>query len=76
MGWYGGHMTGWGYLFMGTGTLVFWALVVAVAVLLLRDGRRPAARGSSPDQILAERFARGEIDPEEYRRRLDILHRS
>ncbi|MFB7123306.1 SHOCT domain-containing protein [Kitasatospora sp. NPDC056273] len=27
----------------------------------------------SPEQLLAERFARGEIDAEEYRHRLDTL---
>ncbi|MFF4921518.1 SHOCT domain-containing protein [Kitasatospora sp. NPDC001261] len=29
--------------------------------------------GVSPEQLLAERFARGEIDAEEYRHRLDTL---
>jgi putative membrane protein len=27
----------------------------------------------TPEQLLAERFARGEIDEDEYRRRLDTL---
>ncbi|MEW2558755.1 SHOCT domain-containing protein [Streptomyces griseorubiginosus] len=27
----------------------------------------------SPEQLLAERFARGEIDEEEYRRRMSVL---
>ncbi|MFE6051308.1 SHOCT domain-containing protein [Kitasatospora sp. NPDC056446] len=31
------------------------------------------ATGSTPEQMLAERFARGEIDTEEYRHRLDTL---
>jgi putative membrane protein len=29
--------------------------------------------GSGPEQLLAERFARGEIDESEYRARLDVL---
>ncbi|GAA2759091.1 SHOCT domain-containing protein [Actinopolymorpha rutila] len=33
----------------------------------------PPAR-PTPDDVLAERFARGEIDEDEYRRRLDVLH--
>ncbi|MFG2907794.1 SHOCT domain-containing protein [Kitasatospora sp. NPDC048286] len=33
-----------------------------------QGGQRPA-----PEQLLAERFARGEIDAEEYRHRLDTL---
>ncbi|MED7827284.1 SHOCT domain-containing protein [Streptomyces chiangmaiensis] len=28
---------------------------------------------SPPERVLAERFARGEIDEEEYRRRLGVL---
>jgi putative membrane protein len=83
MGWYGDHMTGWGYVFMGSGTLAFWVLVIAAVVLLTRsfdsgarEGRRHSERGVSPDQILAERFARGEIDEEEYRQRLAALRRA
>ncbi|GHE42821.1 hypothetical protein GCM10017673_51330 [Streptosporangium violaceochromogenes] len=30
-------------------------------------------RPDRPEEILAERFARGEIDDEEYRRRLEVL---
>ncbi|WP_316525904.1 SHOCT domain-containing protein [Kitasatospora brasiliensis] len=30
-------------------------------------------QGAAPEQLLAERFARGEIDAEEYRHRLDTL---
>lgn len=38
------------------------------------DTGYPRERGSDgPDQILAERFARGEIDAEEYQRRLAVL---
>jgi putative membrane protein len=83
MGWYGDHMTGWGYFLMGSSTLAFWVLVVAAVVLLTRSsnggtggGSRHPKRAATPDQILAERFARGEIDEEEYRRRLDALRRA
>jgi putative membrane protein len=47
------------------------ALLVLVAVVLLR--RRNHDGGSSPQRILAERFARGEITGEEYRDRLAQL---
>jgi putative membrane protein len=30
----------------------------------------------APEQILAQRYARGEIDDDEYRRRLDVLRGS
>ena len=62
---------GWFGWWMPLAWLVFLVLVVAGVVLLLRrpegDGRSDARR------ILEERFARGEIDEEEYRRRLETL---
>ncbi|MFF0411220.1 SHOCT domain-containing protein [Kitasatospora sp. NPDC004745] len=36
-------------------------------------GAHGSAAGPTPEQVLAERFARGEIDAEEYRHRLDTL---
>jgi putative membrane protein len=37
-------------------------------------GEPPAHRSGGPERILAERLARGEIDVEEYERRLEALH--
>jgi putative membrane protein len=53
--------------------LFVWLLFVAGAAVLVRGmlGRR-RDRGT-PEQILAHRYARGEIDDEEYRRRMDLL---
>jgi putative membrane protein len=83
MGGYGDHMTGWGYFLMGSSTLAIWVLVVAAVVLLARSstsgtggGPRHSVDSSAPEQVLAQRFARGEIDDEEYRRRLDALRRA
>ncbi|GHA04160.1 SHOCT domain-containing protein [Streptomyces echinoruber] len=58
-----------------------WAAVVAGAVTLLRRTawpgrgapRRPAADDNSPLAVLGRRFASGEIDEEEYWRRLSVL---
>lgn len=36
-------------------------------------GAGPAARGRSAEQVLAERFAKGDIDETEYRARLEVL---
>jgi putative membrane protein len=52
--------------------LLFWATLVVVVVRLApwrrrRDGRVDAR------SVLAERFARGEIDAAEYRERLEVL---
>ncbi|MFD8496079.1 SHOCT domain-containing protein [Amycolatopsis sp. NPDC059657] len=46
------------------------ALIAAVVVLLRRTGPRP---GDSAARILDERFARGELDEEEYRKRKAAL---
>ena len=79
MFWYHGGMNGWGWFVMSLGTLLFWGVLVAAGVLLFRslnrvprDVHHPGA-GSTPEQLLAERFARGEIDEDEYRRRLSVL---
>ncbi|CAL9636957.1 SHOCT domain-containing protein [Streptomyces cellulosae] len=60
---------------------LFWALVVGLGITLLRRtgwrGRRgphgPAARADSPLAVLGRRFASGEIDEDEYWRRLSVL---
>lgn len=73
----GWGMNGWGMGLAGFGTLLLLAAVVAGAVLLVRylapgPGSRRAHR-PDPQDILAARFARGEIDEREYRRGLDVL---
>ncbi len=82
MMWYG-HPGGWGwgYAMMGGFGWVLMLLVVIVVVVLvaglLRDvlvGMRghhstPMDPGSSARAILDERYARGEIDADEYKRR-------
>ncbi|KAA9160237.1 hypothetical protein FPZ12_017985 [Amycolatopsis acidicola] len=79
MYWYGNGMNGWGVALTTIGNLVFWGLVVAAIVVLVRVlGRRPSGRSfeeapPAPEQMLAERFARGEIDEETYRRDLRTL---
>lgn len=76
MWWYGDGMNGWGYALMTISMVVFWALVIYGVVLLARYlGRsdRPAGGRPTPEDLLAERFARGEIDEPEYRQRLDSL---
>jgi putative membrane protein len=80
MMYYGPGMGVWGYLLMTVNMLLFWGLVIAGIVVLVRYlGRSDRAAPGQPGQrtraetILAERFAQGEIDEEEYRRRLNVL---
>ncbi len=76
MFWYGPGMAGWGYALMTIGMVLFWALVIFGVVALVRSFTRvdqPTTTRSTPEQLLAERFARGEIDEHEYHQRLEVL---
>jgi putative membrane protein len=79
MYWGGDGMHWWGYLLMSLSMVVFWGLVIGGIIALVRYlGRQPEQSQTqpvqpTPEQILAERFARGELDEEEYRRRVDAL---
>ncbi|GGM14401.1 hypothetical protein GCM10010129_68260 [Streptomyces fumigatiscleroticus] len=79
---YRNRMSGWDWFAASLSTVLFWAVLIAVGILLLRFyrtlGRGPGQPGSSgtrgtAEQVLAERFARGEIDEAEYERRLAVL---
>lgn len=82
---------GWGgWLLWTLITIAFWALVIALIVMIVRSFRHPSGARlgppygqppvapyghdpSSPEAILAQRFARGEIDTDEYHARLATL---
>ena len=62
--------------------VVFWGGLIWIGIALLKRNRgvpsiaagsAPASARPSAPEILAERLARGEIDPAEYRERLDAL---
>lgn len=66
---------GWG-LVMTLGMLVFWGLVIAGFVWLVRSGwSSRGERGDSPLDILDRGLAQGTISPEEYERRRALLAR-
>jgi putative membrane protein len=80
-GWYG---NGWGlgaWVAMALLMLIFWGGVVTVVMLLLRhphQGEGPAALRPphyDAERILNERFARGEIDEQEFTARRAALRR-
>lgn len=78
-----GYMGGWGWGGMILGPimmLVFLAAAVAVIVLVIRwigggpaGSANPALGGKAPLDILKERYARGEIDTEEFESRKRAL---
>ncbi|MEU0836271.1 SHOCT domain-containing protein [Streptomyces sp. NPDC056231] len=86
MMWYDGRWGWGGWFFMAVIMVVFWSLVIVGVVALihyLTRTRRSYQPGPRPDEaawgsrraedLLAERFARGEIDEDEYKRRLTVL---
>ncbi len=71
---------GWGGMILGPiMMIIFIAAAVAVVVLVLRalgvaPGRPAAREGRTALHILNERFARGEIDKDDYEERKRTLH--
>ena len=63
--------SGWAWWWMG-GMVLFWGLVALVIVLIARQSRTENGRGGA-QRILDERFAKGEIDDAEYRRRSGLI---
>jgi putative membrane protein len=57
--------------------LAFWALLIGGIVWLVRRGTKwqPAGTGHLSVDMLAERYARGEIDRDEYVDRRSVLER-
>ncbi len=68
-----GHMGdyGWGGMGMGLGMFLFWGLLIAIIAILAerawgaRDGRMRGREKTALD-MLKERYARGEIEREEF----------
>lgn len=65
---------------MGAGMWLFWIVLIAVIVVLIKamsgsgSGSNPE-RHDSPLEILKTRYARGEIDEEEFERRRQKLEK-
>jgi putative membrane protein len=78
---YGEHTSGWGYALGITGMVLFWGLLVLALAFAVRYAARRQGESVLPppptaEQVLADRFARGEIDAEEYRERLGTLRQA
>lgn len=78
-----GHMPGWdgwssGWVWFAVGHVLWWTLLIVAIVVLLRFAlrRRAAPSAATPDralELLRERFARGEIDEQEFEARRRVL---
>ena len=79
---------GWGpgaWILMSLMMIAFWGTVAAVAVWLIRASGASRSADAAPrvptptrstrsaDEVLAERFARGEIDEDEFKSRRALL---
>ncbi len=75
MGWYDPGWGGW--ILMTLLMLGFWALLIfgglAVFRSLRRDDNRTPQSLADAEQLLDERFARGEISADEYQQRRELL---
>lgn len=82
MWWNHGTWSAGDWLSMSVMMLAFWALVIALILWLIHSSLNgssgEATLTSNPiqraDEVLAERFASGEIDEEEFTRRRESLH--
>jgi len=75
--WHDGWSWGWGHMMFGGFMMVaFWGVIIVLIVLAVRwlgsssaQGRADSTSGKAALDILAERFARGEIDKAEFEER-------
>ncbi len=79
-GWMWGH--GWGgWMTMWGAMALFWTVLIVAVVLAVRylsadsrtPPRTPSTPTTAPEDLLASRFARGDIDEDEYRQRMAVL---
>lgn len=81
-----GNEWGWGWIPMMLVMILFWGGLVWFGLSLLRRTHQvvqPHPTGPqvslptrpTPEETLADRLARGEIDPDDYRARLEALRR-
>jgi putative membrane protein len=70
------HEFGWAGWVMTIGMAGFWIAVALLILVAVRAGRNPGLQEPEARQILERRLARGEIDVEEYRERLEAMSRA
>jgi putative membrane protein len=70
---------GWG-LDMGIGMTIFWVVLIAIIVLIAKavgsgSSDQSQNASSSPLDILKKRYARGELDEDEFERKKNELEK-
>jgi putative membrane protein len=80
---YGWHQQSWGpgaWILMVVGMVFFWSLVAMVIVLVARHfGSSSSVSAPTADpheELLRARFAHGEIDEDEFSKRLSFLRKN
>jgi putative membrane protein len=68
--------TGWGYWGWGWWFWVFWVAIFFVVIWLIAMAGGSSRNVAPEEQILRERYARGEITKEEFDRRIRDLRRA
>lgn len=77
MYWQDNNSSGWGSAVMIISMVLFWALLIGGIALAVRYTRRDpqsvTQRKTTAEDLLAERYARGDIDEIEYHTRLSTI---
>jgi putative membrane protein len=80
-----GHCSsgGWAYWVGMAGTFLLWALLITAVVVVVRHLVSLGGASTAPDTgapreegLLAERYARGEIDDAQYQQRMTVLRQN
>ena len=64
--WYWGNSMSWGMILGIIGTVVFWGGVIVLVIWAVKRLSRGGGGGKSALDILNERYARGEINKEQF----------
>lgn len=70
---YGWNDGGWGIFWMLVSMVAMVGILLAIVFTLVRSSSNDRPQHRDPKGVLAERFAKGEMDADEYRERQQVL---